>query len=80
MRPEGLRFGSATYYRLLSEHPEWGRYLSVSNRLVVVLDGTAYRIGPDQEESVHAPSQPVLEPSSPWEQFWRWFLKVTGRL
>lgn len=80
MRPEGLRFGSDAYYHMLSEHPEWGRYLAVGDRVVVVLDGTAYRIGPDQEETIQVPTPSVLEPSSPWEQFWRWFLKVTGRL
>jgi hypothetical protein len=80
MQPEGVQFGSDAYYRLLSEHSEWGRYLAVGDRLRVVLDGTAYQIGPDQEETVNMPEPPELESSSPWEQFWRWFLKVTGRL
>ena len=79
MRPVGLRFGSDSYYRLLSEHPEWGRYLAVGDTMVVLLDGAVYRIGPDQEETIQTPSQPARE-ASPWEQFWSWFLEVTGRL
>lgn len=79
MRTEGLRFGSDAYYHMLSEHPEWGRYLAVGDSTVVVLDGTAYRIGHDQDETIQAPAPSAVEPTSPWEQFWRWFLKVTGR-
>lgn len=35
-------FGSPEYFRLLEQHPEWGRYFSVSDNMVVVLDGKAY--------------------------------------
>lgn len=37
-----LAFGSAEYFDLLDQHPEWATYFAVSPNLIVVLDGTAY--------------------------------------
>lgn len=37
-----LAFGSAEYFDLLAQHPEWNGYFAVSPNLIVVLEGTAY--------------------------------------
>jgi hypothetical protein len=74
MRVTELSFGSAAYFRLLSQHPEWGRYFALGERVIVVADGTAYEVVPAHENGVTAPtSVPEL---SPWEQFWSWFQSV----
>jgi len=72
MRPTRLQFGGQAYFRLLKEHPQWGKYFAVGDRIIVVLDGTAYQVAPDIPDSTPAPKT-----SSPWEQFWQWFLSVT---
>ncbi len=42
---ERFAFGDDRYFRLLDEKPEIAPYLALGQRLVVVLDGTAYAIG-----------------------------------
>jgi Ca-activated chloride channel family protein len=53
VKAEAIVFGSENYFRLLSTHPEIGRYLALGDRVTVVLDGKAYAIAPEQP----APSQ-----------------------
>ena len=48
MKAEAVVFGSENYFRLLSTHPEIGRYLALGDRVTVVLDGKAYAIVPEQ--------------------------------
>jgi len=69
-----LAFGSAAYFQLLSQHPEWGKYFALGERVIVVLDGTAYEAVPARDDLAAVPhSDPGL---SPWEQFWSWFQSV----
>jgi Ca-activated chloride channel family protein len=44
-----VAFGSDAYYRLAFEKPGLAKYLSVARDLVVVFEGTAYRITQDRE-------------------------------
>jgi len=44
MPTKEIAFGSREYFQLLQTHPEWGRYFSVGDKLVVALDGIAYII------------------------------------
>lgn len=71
MRVTRLGFGSAAYFQLLAQHPEWGKYLALGEQVVVVLNGTAYEIvATDENVAAVPPAAPDL---SPWEQFWSWF-------
>jgi len=65
-----LQFGNPAYFKLLTEHSQWGKYFAVGERVIVVLDGTAYQVEPGIVESA-----PTLTPQalSPWAQFWQWF-------
>jgi Ca-activated chloride channel family protein len=76
MRPSSLAFASPAYFRLLTEHPEWGKYLAVGEQVIVVLDGMAFQVGPGSAGVVETPT-PAPDPQSPWDQFWRWFRSVT---
>lgn len=38
------KFGGAEYFALLSQHPDWGKYLSVGTKVIVVLSGSAIEI------------------------------------
>ncbi len=39
-----VTFGSESYFALVNARPEWGKYLAVGERVIVVLDGTAYEV------------------------------------
>jgi Ca-activated chloride channel family protein len=60
MLPVPLGFGSDDYFALVAAHPEWGRYFALGNRVIVVLEGTAYEIG---EGQARMPQAPTLEAS-----------------
>jgi len=77
MRPTRLDFGSSAYFKLLAEHPQWGKYLAVGERVIVVLEGKAYQVEPGVAEDSLAPT-PTPQALSPWEQFLKWFRSVTG--
>lgn len=76
MRVTRLQFGGSEYFRLLAEHPEWGKYLAVGERVIAVLDGVTYQIEPGNGENAYVPT-PTPQVLSPWEQFWQWFRSVT---
>jgi hypothetical protein len=37
-----LPFGSDAFFKLLADHPEAGRYFAIGERVIVMIDGTAY--------------------------------------
>lgn len=78
MRVTYVQFGSPTYFELLAEHPQWGKYFSIGERVIVVLNGKVYRIESDAMETQEIPAA-NLQVLSPWEQFWQWFCYITGR-
>lgn len=39
-----VTFGSAAYFELLEQRPQWAPYFAVSPNLLVALEGTAYRV------------------------------------
>ncbi|MGQ9492237.1 MAG: VIT domain-containing protein [Anaerolineae bacterium] len=73
-----LQLGSANYFTLLAEHPQWGKYFAVGKRVIVVLGGRAYQVKAD---ALEAQDSLVANPQalSPWEQFWHWFCAITKR-
>ena len=42
MTPNKIQFGSDGYFDLLAQHPEWGQYLALGDRVIFVVDGSAY--------------------------------------
>jgi len=64
-----LQFGGATYFGLLEENPQWGKYLAVGDRAIVVIDGAAYEIESGSVETVDTPEPPRATLS-----IWEWFL------
>ena len=75
-RTTAVAFGSPAYFALLAEHPQWGQYLALGDRVIAVLEGTAYQIDPDAGNGA-AVATPTPRPLSPWEEFWAWFRSVT---
>lgn len=51
-------FASEDYFRLLSAHPEWARYFSLGQRVIVVLDGTAYEVTEEAQPAIDLPATP----------------------
>jgi len=47
MQTARLAFGSQAYFDLLAQHPAWGRYFALSERVIVVLNGKAYETTAD---------------------------------
>ncbi len=57
MTPLKIGFGSDDYFELLAAHPEWGRYFALGNRVIVVLEGTAYEVIEGGAEPLQTPTQ-----------------------
>jgi hypothetical protein len=51
-----LPFGSQAFFDFLAGHPEAGRYFAVGERVIVVVDGTAYEMVPSGEAPQSAPT------------------------
>jgi len=64
LTPERIPIGSARYFALLAEHPEWGKYLAVGPRVLLVWHGEAYEIVPAE------PAPAPTPPARAWN--WRW--------
>jgi len=62
-------FASDDYFQLLSAHPEWARYFSVGEKVIVVLDNVAYEVTEEAQPPIDVPSSvrpgPVDLPA-PW--------------
>jgi hypothetical protein len=39
-----IQFGSAQYFELLTQHPDWNKYVAVGEQVIFVVDGVAYEI------------------------------------
>ncbi len=57
-------FATDDYFRLLSTHPEWARYFSVGERVIVILDGTAYEVTEEVQPGIDLPVTPPDRGSS----------------
>jgi hypothetical protein len=48
---------SDSYFALIDSHPQWGAYLAIGERVLVVLDGKAYQVvAQDQGEEIEIPT------------------------
>lgn len=88
MTVQAVVFGSDEYFDLAADAAQW---LAISSELMVVLDGTAYRISASE-----TPAEPVVEPPvsltptpaasllqspapNPWDAFAAWLRALFGR-
>jgi hypothetical protein len=39
-----IEFGTTEYFELLKEHPDWNKYVAVGEKVIFVVDGTAYEV------------------------------------
>ncbi len=60
MQAEAVLFGSDRYFQLLRQYPELGPYLALGDRVVVVVDGTAYAIGDAGQTSAQPTAAPAV--------------------
>jgi Ca-activated chloride channel family protein len=54
MTPQWVAFASERYFALLRAHPDWGRYLAVGERVILVWEGRAYAFDETGEMRVGA--------------------------
>ncbi len=60
MNAEAISFGSERYFQVLRDNPELGRYLSLGDRVTVVLAGKAYAVGAEGQSGARpAPAATV---------------------
>jgi Ca-activated chloride channel family protein len=85
-------FASADYFALLAARPEWGKYFAVGDKVIVLLDGVAYRVAEGQFAAIAIPPTPTAvatgvtpQPSQPGEtigffsRLWQWLMGMLGR-
>ena len=71
MTPERVVFASERYFELMRANPEWGRYLAIGERVILVWEGRAYEFGdtgeeaPRQEPATTAAPSPTATPAVP---------------
>ncbi len=58
-------FGSDGYFDLLAAWPEWGAYFALGERVILVVEGTAYEVVEGEGEPVQAPPTHTPEPEQP---------------
>jgi len=59
MTTKKIEFGSDAYFALSANNPDWGKYLALGARVIVVLDGVAYEIT-DTGVGATSPPTPLL--------------------
>ncbi len=63
MQTSKLVFSSQAYFDLLAQHPDWGRYFALSERVIVVLNGKAYETTSDGTSELPPSSQVTATPA-----------------
>lgn len=56
MTPVSVSFGSDDYFALIAARPEWGRYFALGDRVIVVLEGTAYQVREGEAPPIELPA------------------------
>lgn len=92
MKPLRLDFTSDAYFQLIARHPGWGRWFSLGQNVIVVLEGQAYEVMAGRQDASQpplaapAPPQPVepapdsLVPVRPEpSSVWEWLLWFADR-
>jgi len=80
MTPVLLSFGSDDYFALIAAHPDWGRYFALGERVIVVLEGTAYEVRqgevPPPEEPTAGATPAVESAPSPPDNLFELFVRA----
>ncbi|MCI0478904.1 MAG: hypothetical protein L0Y55_21890, partial [Anaerolineales bacterium] len=63
MTPKKIEFGSDAYFALSANNPDWGKYLALGARVIVVLDGVAYEITDTGVGATDARAAPTSPPT-----------------
>lgn len=93
MKTLDVGFGSADYFALLAARPEWGKYFALGQKVIVLLDGVAYRVAEGDFPAIGVPAAatPVatataaarapaaVDHASPVSRLWRWLLGIVQR-
>ena len=87
MKTADLGFGSSDYFALLAARPEWGKYFALGDKVIVLLDSVAYRVGEGTFAPIAIPATPApthVEPLQPnplsfVEQIRQLILSLLGR-
>jgi Ca-activated chloride channel family protein len=56
-------FGSDDYFKLVAARPEWGQYLALGARVIVMLEGQAYEVVPGAGQPIQVPPTATVEPT-----------------
>ncbi|MBI5034326.1 MAG: VWA domain-containing protein [Chloroflexi bacterium] len=64
MTTKKIEFGSDAYFALSTNNPEWGKYLALGARVIVVIDGVAYEITDTGVGATSPDSSSLPKPSS----------------
>jgi hypothetical protein len=75
MQVNRVQFGSAAYFDLFAEHPEWGKYFALGEEVIVVTGDVAYQIV--LEEVEHA-DRGTLDGQAALQRLLEW-LRSIGR-
>jgi len=52
-------FGSEDYFNLVAARPDWAKYFALGDKVIVVLDGTAYRVAEGSFPPISIPPMPT---------------------
>jgi Ca-activated chloride channel family protein len=63
MTPTKIEFNSDAYFALLANHPDWGKYLALGSRVIVVVNGAPYEITDDGSGASDANVAPTAVPT-----------------
>jgi len=63
MTTKKIEFGSDAYFALSANNPDWGKYLALGSRVIVVLNGTPYEITDNGSGASDAGAVPTSPPT-----------------
>ena len=65
MTTKKIEFGSDAYFALTANNPDWGKYLALGSRVIVVVNGIAYEITDTGTGATDANAAPIAPPAAP---------------
>ena len=93
MKTVDVGFGGDDYFTLLAARPEWGKYFALGSKMIVLLDGVAYRVAEGEFPAItipatHTPAVAATPsaatataglPGNPIARLWRWMMDLFRR-
>jgi Ca-activated chloride channel homolog len=65
MTPQRVAFASERYFELMRAHPDWGRYLAIGERVILVWEGRGYAFGEEGEQAPRGEPTAMIAPPPP---------------